>query len=44
MIARYIGEALLFAVSLPIFAYQTAESLHALADAFVQMSDFVNWK
>ncbi|MDF2682448.1 MAG: hypothetical protein K0R47_3638 [Brevibacillus sp.] len=44
MIAKYIGEVLLFAVSLPIFAFQTAESLHALADAFAQMSDFVNWK
>lgn len=44
MIAKYIGEFLLFAVSLPILAYQTAESLHALADAFAQMSNFVNWK
>lgn len=44
MIAKYIGEVLLFAVSLPIFAFQTAESLHALADAFAQMSEFVNWK
>ncbi|WNC15277.1 hypothetical protein [Brevibacillus brevis] len=44
MIAKYIGEALLFVVSLPIIAFQTAGSLHALADAFVQMSDFVNWK
>jgi hypothetical protein len=44
MIATYIGEALLFVVSLPIFAYQTAESLYALADAFAQMSDYVNWK
>lgn len=44
MIATYIGEALLYLVGLPIFAYQTVEGLHALADAFVQMSDFINWK
>lgn len=44
MIAKHIGEALLFVVSLPIFAYQTVASLHGLADAFAQMSDFVNWK
>ncbi|WP_289141070.1 hypothetical protein [uncultured Brevibacillus sp.] len=44
MIAKYIGEALLFVVGLPIFAYQTAESLHALTDAFATMSDFMNMK
>ncbi|MGZ0051051.1 hypothetical protein [Brevibacillus gelatini] len=44
MIAKYIGEALLFVVGLPLFAYQTGESLYALAEAFAQMSDFVNWK
>ncbi|GEC91967.1 MULTISPECIES: hypothetical protein [Brevibacillus] len=44
MIAKYIGEALLFVVGLPIFAYQTLEGMHALADIFAQMSDFTNFK
>jgi hypothetical protein len=44
MIAKYIGEALLFCFSLPLFAYQTAESIHALADAFAQMSEYLPWK
>jgi hypothetical protein len=44
MIAKYIGEALILVVSLPIFAYQTFEGLHALADAFAQMSDYMNMK
>ncbi|GED60113.1 hypothetical protein ABE237_03045 [Brevibacillus formosus] len=44
MIAKYIGEALLFVVGLPIFAYQTFEGIHALADFFAQVSDFTNFK
>ncbi|CAM5780123.1 MULTISPECIES: hypothetical protein [Brevibacillus] len=40
MIAKYIGEALLAVIALPLFAYQTAESLHALADVFAQMTDY----
>ncbi|WP_421617251.1 hypothetical protein ACAF76_019230 [Brevibacillus sp. TJ4] len=44
MIAKFIGEALLFVVALPIFAYQTVESLHGLAEVFAQMTDYMNWK
>lgn len=44
MIAKYIGEALLFVVGLPLIAYQTMEGLHALAEVFAQMTDYMNWK
>lgn len=44
MIAKHIGEALLFVVGLPIFAYTTFEGMQALADVFAQMSDFTNFK
>jgi hypothetical protein len=44
MIAKYIGEALILVVSLPIFGYLTLEGLHGLAEAFAQMSDFTNMK
>ena len=44
MVAKYIGEALLFLVGMPLFAYQTFESLHALAEVLAQMTDYMNWK
>ncbi|WP_256481327.1 hypothetical protein [Brevibacillus ruminantium] len=44
MVAKFIGEALLYVVALPLLGYQTIEGLHALADVFAQMSDYMYWK
>jgi hypothetical protein len=44
MVATYIGEALLFLFSLPLIAYQTLEGIHALADVFALISQYMNWK
>ncbi len=44
MVAKYIGEGLIFLVSMPLFAYQTFEGIHALADVWALISEFTHWK
>ncbi|MFY0544102.1 hypothetical protein [Brevibacillus sp. H7] len=44
MVAKYIGESLIFLVSLPLFAYQTLEGIHALADVWALISQYTQWK
>jgi hypothetical protein len=44
MFAKYIGEGLIFLVSLPLFTYQTFEGMHALADVWALISEYVQWK
>lgn len=44
MISHYIGEALIFLISLPLFAFQTFEGFQALIDVFNQMAQSIYLK
>jgi hypothetical protein len=40
----WIGEALLFVISLPLIAFQTFEGIQGLADAFALLSQYIHTK
>lgn len=44
MLFKYIGEALIAFVSLPLFAFQTAEGLKAVVEIFAEISQMARFK
>ncbi|NGQ93852.1 hypothetical protein G3578_01535 [Brevibacillus sp. SYP-B805] len=40
----WIGETLLFAISLPLIAFQTFEGIQGLADVFALLSQYIDTK